>query len=148
MVLTMRTLAGALLATPVVALLVSAAVAPLPPPTQEYCDAHYGQPVGKVFTWRTFTFQTYLGAAGCETHRQGTYLTSGVSINAAGDLVISARRHCTSGPVLESTPVTEAPCEGLAQYSVGRGRPAALLMPAPDVEGGVDVALPHPSAPR
>ena len=63
MVLTMRTLAGGLLAAPAVALLVSAAmtpvastptatadvpavVAPLPPLTQDYCDAHYGQPVG------------------------------------------------------------------------------------------------------
>ena len=94
MVPTMRTLAGALLAAPAVALLVSAAVAPvastptatadvpvvvapLPPLTQEYCDAHYGQPVGEVFTWRTFTFQTYLGDARCETHRQGTYLALG-----------------------------------------------------------------------
>ena len=78
MVLTVRTLAGALLAAPAVALLVSAAVAPVAstptataevPLTQEYCDAHYGQPVGEVFTWRTFTFQTYLGDARCETHR-------------------------------------------------------------------------------
>src|SRR6187551_2048392 len=137
MVPTMRTLAGGLLAAPAVALLVSAAmapvastptataevpavIAPLPPLTQQYCDAHYGQPVGEVFTWRTFTFQTYLGDARCETHRQGTYLASGVRVDAAGDLVISARRHCTPAPVAEDTPVSEAPCEGPAQYSVGR----------------------------
>src|SRR5688572_21004757 len=105
MVLTMRTLAGALLAPPAVAavaVLASAAAAPVAsaptatahvpevsspePLTQEYCDAHYGQPVGAVFTWRTFPFQTYLGDARCETHRQGTYLASGVSVDAAGDL--------------------------------------------------------------
>ena len=165
MVLAIRTLAGALLAAPAVALTVSAAVAPVAstptatadvpvaaaspvPLTQEYCDAHYGQPVGEVFTWRAFTFQTYLGDAACETHRQGTYLASGVSVDAAGDLVISARRHCTAGPVAEDTPVTEAPCEGdRAQYSVGRLRLADFRVPATDFEWGFEARLPERSAP-
>ena len=165
MVLTMRTLAGALLAAPAVALLASAAtapvastpsatadgpavVAPLPPLTQEYCDAHYGQPVGEVFTWRTFTFQTYLGDARCETHRQGTYLGSGVAVDAAGDLVISARRHCTADPVVEEAPVSEAPCVGVpAQYSVGRVRLADFRVPATDFEWGFEARLPDRYAP-
>ena len=165
MVLTMRTLAGALLAAPAVALLVSAAVPPvastpsatadvpavvdpLPPLTQEYCDAHYGQPVGEVITWRSFTFQTYLGDARCETHRQGTYLASGVSIDAAGDLVISARRRCTADAVIEATPVSEAPCEGVQpQYSVGRVRLADFRVPATDFEWGFEARLPERSAP-
>jgi len=165
MVLTMRTRAGAVLAAPAVALLVSAAVAPvastptatadvsavvdpLRPVTQEYCDAHYGQPVGQVFTWRAFTFQTYLGDARCETHRQGTYVASGVSIDAAGDLVISARRHCSAGAVVEGTSVSEAPCEGVQpQYSVGRVRLADFRVPATDFEWGFEARLPEPSAP-
>ncbi len=165
MVLTMRTLVGALLAAPALTLIVSAAMAPvastpsatadepavvaaLPPVTQEYCDAHYGQPVGEVFTWRTFTLQTYLGDARCETHRQGKYLASGVSVDAAGDLVISARRHCTAGPVVEDTPVSEAPCDGVpAQYSVGRVRLADFRVPATDFEWGFEARLPQRSAP-
>jgi hypothetical protein len=165
MVLTVRTLAGGLLAAPAVALLVSAALAPVAstptatadvpvevaspaPLTQEYCDAHYGQPVGEVFTWRAFTFQTYLGDAACETHRQGTYLGSGVAVDAAGDLVISVRRHCTAGPVAEDTPVSEAACEvGRARYSVGRVRLADFRVPATDFEWGFEARLPERSAP-
>src|SRR6478735_7129215 len=165
MVLTMRTLAGALLAAPAIALLASAVAAPVAstttataevpvvvatpePPTQEYCDAHYGQPVGEVFTWRTFTFQTYLGDARCETHRQGTYLGSGIGVDAAGDLVISARRHCTADPVVEEAPVSEAPCVGVpAQYSVGRVRLADFRVPATDFEWGFEARVPERSAP-
>src|SRR5690349_13951582 len=164
MVPTMRTLAGVLLAAPAIVLLVSAVAAPeastptataeVPvvvatpePPTQEYCDAHYGQPVGDVFTWQTFTFQTYLGDARCETHRQGTYLASGVRVDAAGDLVISARRHCTPGPVAEGTPVSEVPCEGPTQYSVGRVRLADFRVPATDFEWGFEARLPERFAP-
>ena len=59
------------------------------PLTQAYCTANYGRPLGEEFDWRGFTFQKYLGDAGCESHRQGTYLGTGVTVNADGDLVIS-----------------------------------------------------------
>ena len=158
------TMVGALLAVPAVAVLLNAVVVPVAsaptatshvpvvtaptPPTQEYCNAHFGQPVGEVVAWRSFTLQTYLGDAACETHRQGAYLGSNVVVDAAGDLVISARRHCTSGPVVEDTPVSEAPCEsGPAQYSVGRVRLADFRVPATDFEWGFEARLPERYAP-
>ena len=102
--------------------------APAPtPPDQDYCDAHYGRPVGEVFTWRSFTFQKYLGDAACETHRQGEYLDSNVAVNADGDLVISARR------------------EG-STYSVGRVRLTDVRVPAADFEWGFEARLPDASA--
>jgi hypothetical protein len=98
--------------------------APAPtPPSQEYCDAHYGRPLGEVFTWRSFTFQKYLGDAACETHRQGQYLESNVAVNAEGDLVISATRD-----------------------SVGRVRLTDFRVPATDFEWGFEARLPDESA--
>jgi hypothetical protein len=118
------------------------------PPTQEYCNAHYGQPSGQVFVWRGFTFQKYLGDAACETHRQGAYLDTNVAVNADGDLVISARRHCTSHAVAEDTPADESPCTSQQPgYSVGRVRVADFLVPATDFEWGFEVRLPDRSAP-
>jgi len=117
------------------------------PPTQEYCNAHYGQPLGEVFAWRGFTFQKYRGDAGCESHRQGTYLGTDVAVNAAGDLVISARRHCVSGALAEDSPVNESPCASSPpRYSVGRVRLAELVVPATDFEWGFEVRLPDRSA--
>jgi hypothetical protein len=164
MVLSVRTTAGALLPALAVALLVTAAVVPVPstptatadapvvpsaaPPSQEYCNVHYGQPLGEVFAWRSFTFQKYVGDAACETHRQGNYLGSDVVVDAAGDLVISARRHCTTGPVDEGTPADEAPCAvGQARYSVGRVRLTDFRMPATDFEWGFEAKMPDRSAP-
>ena len=103
-----------------------AASAPTPP-TQEYCDARYGQPIGEVFTWRSFTFAKYVGDAACETHRQGEYLESNVVVNAHGDLVISAHRDGSS-------------------YSVGRVRLTDFGVPATDFEWGFEARLPDESA--
>ena len=98
------------------------------PLTQEYCNAHYGRPLGEIFTWRGFTFQKYLGDAGCESHRQGTYLDTGVAVNADGDLVISARRHCAFEALSEDSQVNESPCVSQqSQYSVGRVRMANFV---------------------
>jgi hypothetical protein len=159
-----RSLLSGLLATPAVALLVTAALVPVAStptatadipvvhdqtqPSQEYCNAHYGQPLGEVFTWRSFTFQKYLGDAACESHRQGTYLDANVAVDAAGDLVISARRHCTSGPVGEDTPAAEAPCPSQqSQYSLGRVRLTDFRVPATDFEWGFEARLPDRFAP-
>ena len=137
-------------------LLVSIAVAPsatadflkATPLTHEYCTANYGRPRGEQFEWRGFTFQKYLGDAGCESHRQGTYLGTGVTVNADGDLVISARRHCTVDPVGEDSPVSESPCASpQTRYSVGRVRLATFQLPSTDFEWGFDVRLPQRSAP-
>jgi hypothetical protein len=117
-------------------------------PTQRYCNAHYGQPLGEAFTWRGFTFEKYLGDAGCEGHRQGTYLGTDVVVNADGDLVISARRHCVSDALAEDSPVNESPCASQqSQYSVGRVRLADFVVPATDFEWGFEVRLPDRSAP-
>ncbi len=119
-----------------------------PAPTQEYCNTHYGQPRGEVFTWRGFTFQKYLGDAACESHRQGAYLGSNVAVDARGDLVVSARRHCTSAVVTEQTPADEGRCSTLQpQYSVGRIRVTGFRVPATDFEWGFEVRLPDRSAP-
>ena len=163
MVPTVRTMASALLVASALAILATAAWVPVAstptatadvavvsspaPPSQEYCDGHYGRPLGEVFAWRSFTFQKYLGDAACETHRQGAYLGSNVMVDAAGDLVISARRHCTSGPVGEDTPADEAPCDVGAQYSVGRVRLTDFRVPATDFEWGFEARLPERSAP-
>jgi len=154
-----RVLVRAPLTALVAALMVTAALVPVasaptatagvpdPTPTwQAYCNAQYGQPVGEVFTWRSFTFQKYLGDAGCEAHRQGRYLGSNVTVNPDGDLVISARRHCTSGPVAEDTPVAEAPCTS-PRYSLGRVRLTDFRVPATDFEWGFEARLPDRSAP-
>jgi hypothetical protein len=118
------------------------------PLTQGYCNAHYGRPLGEVFTWRGFTFQKYLGDAGCESHRQGTYLSTDVAVNADGDLVISARRHCAFDALAEDSPVNESPCASQQpQYSVGRVRLAYFVLPATDFEWGFEVRLPDRSAP-
>ena len=118
------------------------------PLTQEYCTANYGRPLGEEFDWRGFTFQKYLGDAGCESHRQGTYLGTGVTVNADGDLVISARRHCTVDPVGEDSRVSESPCASKqTQYSVGRVRLAKFQVPSTDFEWGFDVRLPQRSTP-
>jgi hypothetical protein len=104
------------------------AAAPAPtPPTQEYCNTHYGQPLGEVFTWRGFTFQKYVGDAACETHRQGEYAASNVAVSGDGDLVISARRDGSS-------------------YSVGRVRMTDFRVPATDFEWGFEARLPDESA--
>jgi hypothetical protein len=121
---------------------------PPTPPTQEYCNTHYGQPVGEVFTWRGFSFQKYLGDAACESHRQGAYLGSNVAVDADGDLVISARRHCPSDVVGEDSPTNEAPCLAQRpQYSVGRVRLVDFRMAATDFEWGFEAWLPERSAP-
>jgi hypothetical protein len=103
----------------------------LPPPTApaaDVCASTYGRPVGEVFTWKGFRFQKYVGDAGCETHRQGSYLESNVVVDAAGDLVVSARRDWTG-------------------YSVGRVRLADLQAPGTDFEWGFEARLPAGSAP-
>jgi hypothetical protein len=118
------------------------------PPTQAYCNANYGQPIGAEFVWRGFTFQKYLGDAGCEGHRQGAYLDSGVTVNTDGDLVISARRHCIDEPLTDLAPVSESPCAPhRTRYSVGRVRLADLQLPASDFEWGFEVRLPPRHAP-
>ena len=135
MAVLLRMLVGALLAALAVTLLGAAADAPAAapaaqaptPPTQEYCSAHYGRPLGEVFTWRGFTFQKYLGDAACESHRQGAYLDSNVVVDADGDLVISAHRDGSS-------------------YSVGRIRLTDFRVPATDFEWGFEARLPDGSA--
>jgi hypothetical protein len=102
----------------------------LPPPTApaaDVCASTYGRPVGEVFTWKGFRFQKYVGDAGCETHRQGSYLESNVVVDAAGDLVVSARRDWTG-------------------YSVGRVRLADLQAPGTDFEWGFEARVPDASA--
>ena len=121
MAVVLQLLLGALLATLGIAL-------PVPAPTQAYCGASYGQPLGEVFTWEGFTFQKYLGDAACETHRQGTYDESNVEVDAAGDLVISARRDGTT-------------------YSIGRVRMTVPQVPGSDFEWGFEAQLPAASAP-
>jgi hypothetical protein len=117
----LQLLLGTLLATLGIAL-------PVPAPTQAYCDASYGRPVGEVFTWEGFTFQKYLGDAACETHRQGSYDESNVAVDAAGDLVVSARRDGST-------------------YSVGRVRMTVPQVPASDFEWGFEAQLPATSVP-
>jgi hypothetical protein len=117
------------------------------PPAQEYCNAHYGQPRGDVFVWKGFTFQKYVGDAGCESHRQGIYLGTDVAVNPEGDLVISARRHCVTDALTEDSAVTESPCASRPRYSVGRVRLASKVLPSSDFEWGFDLRLPGRSAP-
>ncbi len=142
-----RVLLGALLAALGVTMLDAAALVPtasapsatahvaepMPPPvpaapTQEYCNIHYGKPIGAVFTWQGFTFQKYIGDAACETHRQGIYGYENVATDADGDLVISARREGSS-------------------YSVGRVRLTDFRVPETDFEWGFEARLPEQSAP-
>ena len=69
-------------------------------------------------------------------------------MNADGDLVISARRHCAVDALAEDSPVNESPCASQQpQYSVGRVRLVNLVMPATDFEWGFEVRLPDRSAP-
>jgi hypothetical protein len=129
-----------------VQLLVSALVAafgiaapasvPAGTPSQSYCDAHYGRPVGEVFTWHGFTFQKYAGDARCETHRQGTYSDGNVVVDADGDLVVSASRDCT----------WPSPCDA-PTYSVGRVRLVDPQMAGTDFEWGFEAKLPEGSVP-
>jgi len=138
----------ALVVKPAVAPVVAPVAGTPTPPTQEYCNIHYGRPLGEVFTWRGFTFQKHLGDAACESHRQGAYLGSNVAVDADGNLVISARRHCTSDVVTEDTPADESPCLAhQPQYSVGRMRLTDFRVPATDFEWGFDARLPDRSAP-
>jgi hypothetical protein len=122
MTVALHLLVGAVLALFGIELLAAPA-----PPTPEYCASHYGRPLGEVVTWRTFTFQKYLGDAACESHRQGTYLESNVVVDTNGDLVISAHR------------------DGSA-YSVGRVRLTDFRVPASDFEWGFEARLPDESA--
>lgn len=150
-----RVAMGAALAAAFVLALPSAALSPARPesqrpahPTQEYCNIHFGQPVGEVFTWRGWSLQEYLGDAACENHRQGTYLGSNVAVDPSGDLVISTRRHCTTEPVSENTPSFEGPCPTTqSQYSVGRVRLARFEVPDTDFEWGFEARLPADHAP-
>ena len=141
---TVRTMASALLAAPALALMATAAWVPVAstptatadvavvsapaPPTQEYCDGHYGRPLGEVFAWRSFTFQKYVGDAACETHRQGAYLGSNVVVDATGDLVISdaSALHVRSGGARTPRPTRRrARSGGRSTRSAGCGSPTS-----------------------
>ena len=109
---------------------------PAQPPSQAYCDVHYGKPVGDVFTWQGFTFQKYAGDAACETHRQGIYSDANVVVDANGDLVLSASRDCA----------WPSPC-GAPTYSIGRVGLVSPQMAGTDFEWGFEAKLPVGAVP-
>lgn len=116
-----------LLVSALVAALTVVAPAPVQP-AEDYCGLHYGQPLGTTFSWQGFTFQKYVGDASCETHRQGAYVDDNVTVDADGDLVLTARR---SGWT----------------YSVGRVRLTEPQMAGRDFEWGFEARLPESPAP-